>query len=842
MGMNKGTTIIGTLLLALAVWSVMTWPLPVRSFSGMPSASYTDSEHREQYMIPGDHLQFLYHLWLARDTFFGPTPLFHNMYEFNTGDDAERRAFSTYYLPFSLVFSLGSLAGMAAGWNLTALVALWITALFTFLLARRYTQNRALCWLAAALGILLPYRWFTLCGGSPTGLGMMWPPVIFYGLDRWVRDKSWTGALLAGAGIYLAGWSDSHVFFFSALAAPGWCAVAWLYHRDHLRPRRNEWLPYMLSALPLAFFAALVIGQAVGMRSGLEDTALHDGGRSLHEVALFSPHLDGLMSADHGADSLQLYLGWPLVVIGLIGLGFYGRAPHRRRWKLHAGLLVLLVGIAGIILLSAGPNNPVSPRLWTGTVKLIPPYSMIRQPGKIYVLMPVFLAMAVVLLYGAVPVKNSILAALACAAAGAILLGDYQRLVRPRICLLEKQQGAYAAVADNARMLNRRAHIMALPLWPGDSHWSSLYQYYVARYRLRMVNGYRPTARQRYVNEIYLPFESFNKGGYGDNQLDELLKRGVHYLVLHENAFPEKVSPFAAGYTLSALLEHPRLRLLKQDGPVWAFEILDASDPAAVRKTDWVYHCPSRLWQAGPGNAEAVEEMTDDSASGGKYIRIYGPEARIKLPPYPMVHTGSLRFLIRCRGAGALRASVPGITEAETPIAVESANWQWFPVPLPAYDGYRGLPLELTCAGGAADVDVILPASGEWTELKPGERIAIPAPCFFHAGYTDAEKNAIVFRPKHDPADVIFYGPKMPLPRGRYVMELEYHADAPSGAIFGELTRRYPGPSPGPVPLKNGAPAAFFYEQDRNIRAALDFRYGGDYPVTIYSVSIRRLE
>lgn len=841
--MKKTRHIVGTFLLALLVWGWMTYPLPRHAARAIPASSYTDDSDRMAYMIPGDHLQFLYHLWLAKDTFFGPTPWFHNLYEFNTGDDADRRAHNTYYLPFSLFFSLGSALGsQASGWNATAILSLWLTALFTFLLARRYTRSPALAGLAAAVSLLLPYRWFTLCGGSPTGLAMMWTPIVLYGLDRWVRDKSWTGSLLAGASIYFSGWSDSHVFFFTALSAPAWCLMAALYHRDRLMPDRTELKRYALSAIPLVIFFALIVLQVTGVKEGLEDTALNDVGRSLREITLFSPHLRGVLSADHGADSRQLYVGWLMILLLIGGAGAWTatrvkRKPFPVQQSIAAALLLL--GIVGMTLLSAGVHNPFGPRAWSALTKLIPPYGMIRQPAKIYVLLPVWLGLALTVLYSATLERRPRLAGLLCLLAGLLILADAQRLVRPRLCLLQHRQGAYEAVSRHAAAERRQARLLILPLWPGDAHWSSLYQYYVSLYRLRMMNGYRPTARRTYVENIYLPFESFNKGGYTDAQLDELIDRGVNYLMLHENAFPEKVSPFSVGTTLRALLMHPRLRPLGNDGPAWAFEILERP----LRKepmTLWDLHCPARLWQGESLTHTAAEIADDPPASGGRYLRMAETGAAAELPPYPMPYMDDLRYSIRVRGEGELAIDWFTNGVKETRMRIDSTDWTWEEARAPEFEGYRGLPLRWTLENGSADIDIAIPAAGPRMKMLPGERLVVPAPCFFHAGYTDLQDLSVVLRPRHDPPDVIFYGPKWPLPAGRYRMELAYKSPAPEGALLGWLDRRYPGPGDGPAEVRQGEPAVFVYEQDRNIRAALDFRYSGAAPIRIHHIIIER--
>jgi hypothetical protein len=83
-----------------------------------------------------------------------------------------------------------------------------------------------------------------------------------------------------------------------------------------------------------------------------------------------------------------------------------------------------------------------------------------------------------------------------------------------------------------------------------------------------------------YVDRVFRAFETITQGDLTDAQLEALAGYGVTTIILHEDLFPEKVSPCSVGTTLRRLLAHPRLRLLRQDGPVWAFSIL--SEPRAV--------------------------------------------------------------------------------------------------------------------------------------------------------------------------------------------------------------------------------------------------------------------
>ena len=164
---------------SLLLMVVFSWPLARYARTGIAHTAFNLAPGEPMSMVPGDHLQFLYHLWLAQDTFAGHTPAFHNLYEFNTGDDAGRRDVTPYYLPFSAFFAAASIPfGQAAGWNFAGWMSLWLTGLFAWALARRYAPTETAAGLLALIPLAFPYTWVNLLSGSPTGLALMWVPEI----------------------------------------------------------------------------------------------------------------------------------------------------------------------------------------------------------------------------------------------------------------------------------------------------------------------------------------------------------------------------------------------------------------------------------------------------------------------------------------------------------------------------------------------------------------------------------------------------------------------------------------------------------------------------------------
>src|ERR1035437_4132694 len=299
----------------LGVWLLVSWPLPRYVGAGIPAAAHREAADIQR-MIPGDHLQFMYYCWLAGDMVAGKTPLFFNLYEFNTGNDRERFEPYAYYIPFSLIYAAGAwLGGRAFGWNLTGFIALWLTYLLTWLLVRRWTRSEWVAAVAALLGIVLPFRWINLFGGSPAGFAMAWIPAIMLGVDLAVREDRVKGGILAGTALLLASWGDSHVFFFGILALPVWGVVAFAGRTDFQWRQGASYRRLGLALLPVGLFAVAALLFPVLMKglyrvvTGLAPVAHAIGPRTFREVMLFAPDWQGFFGTNTQGASAHIYLG-----------------------------------------------------------------------------------------------------------------------------------------------------------------------------------------------------------------------------------------------------------------------------------------------------------------------------------------------------------------------------------------------------------------------------------------------------------------------------------------------------------------------------------------------------
>jgi len=836
------------LLVTVVVWAVFTWPLPRHLTTAIPFSAQLEKQEHISSMDPGDHLQYLYYLKLVTDMVTGDSPWMYNLYEFNTGDDAERYEPDPYYVPFSLLFALIAQAGnLALAWNLTGLISLWLTYWITWKLVRRYTDNE---WLAAAASIMtfaLPVRWANLLGGSPMGLAMLWTPVMMYGLDIAVRDGKWRGGVVAGVSILLALWTDMHTFFFISLAAPAWCVVAFIKKENFEWGRFVSYRQLAIALLPVPLFLAA----ALGIRHlHTHDTSLvAEESRKWAEAALFSPFPVGLFEHAQGITG-HVFIGYGVITLIAAGLiAILAALMFREKRKLVTReilvLLVLTVGIVVLIFLALGAHGPNGGKAFDLARKYIPFYSMIRQSGKIYTLMPPILAVMSVVVFRLLWISAgrwiSIGFWTACSAW--ILVNGYLH-VGVGLTWFNSQQGAYAAVAQHAKTNDLRPGAIMIPLWPGDTHYTSVYQVFALEYNLRMVNGYSPMVTSAYKQEIYYPFVSINQGVLNEKQLDDLLARGIHYVILHQNLFPEQVSPFPVGYTIRNLLNNPRLEFLKQDERVWSFRILESpSSQASTVTSDEIYGSSIRKEVELYARSSSVQS-NDTSAGGLAYASFEGTNGWVYIEPFMVAKTHELAWSLRARGQGTLRLLTGTLDGPAIDVPVASTDWQWYRIPIEQKLEIEPCGIKIEPLSGKVDVDTLVLVGGLWESPAPGETIEFKASQFFHGGFMNYEAGTVLLEQHEDPIALIFYGPKLLFDAGVYEVELFFTSEASPGTDLGIINLEQDDPTGRGIPVNvvAGQPARGQVERHDNLPFKIVFVYHANADMQLERVVFHRIK
>ena len=560
------------------LWACMTRPLILNFDSaipcnGLPFRLRPQDEGNVTELVPGDHVQLLYHFWLCRDMLAGKTPAFSNVYEFNTGDDASRRQFDTRYIPFSLVFSaVSSVAGNATGWNVTGLFAALVGLFGFFALARRFVKSPAVAFAIAVVSSSVPYRWVSILGGSPTGFAMTIVPWFLFGIDKAVRDKRVSGGFIAGISLLFCYCSDLHAFFFSTLFAPFWLCFSLLADDKPEQSRKKQLASAFRALLPTAAFFIVVLVLAKATASDLDRSSM-SGGRELEELRVFSPVFEGLYRWHRLGYSNTFFIGAGLAVLIVFAHIFFafsiiGKTEiGRRRLCFMVGLIDLAA--VTVVVLALGTNGPFDGLPVRLARKCIPKYDMIRQPLKIFCVLPPTLCVMLSLLCrkiaGAHFAVKSVAAVLA-----AITVGEHMMWVSPSLCRLPDGFDAYHVASAYARQ-NGISNPLAIciPFFEGGAHYSSIYEYGAMDSRIRLVNGYAPNAPEGFQKNIYEKLASINSGELTGEQLKILVAMGVDFIIYHDPFLFSKIRHFTTPQTLPVLRANQLLKeIYSKDGIV----------------------------------------------------------------------------------------------------------------------------------------------------------------------------------------------------------------------------------------------------------------------------------
>lgn len=749
---------LAVLCLGLAAWTLATWPLPRRFAEAIPiRPAHAPSEQALLPFTPADAAQLLFHFWLGGETLSGRIPPMTNPYEFNVYGGNGDAAGDLHYLPFSLVANaVAPLAGPAAGYNAAALASYLLAVLFLALLARAVSKNNAAALAASLVAATLPASFIPLLHGSPTGFALAFPPAVAWGLARAVRTGRGRYAFAAGIA-YLASYlEDLHVFYFVSLALPFFVLLPQTAFPPH-PPFRSQ----VRALWPFAACVAATLAAAFALSArSLAKTTLA-GGRTFGEVTPYSLPPAGLFDP---AAASPLFLGTALAALAALALAFalllrrrYApQAPRAPWWP----VLLAAAAVAVLVLLANGAYGPFHGLPLRAARKLVPKFTMIRQPAKALCLLPTLTAVLFAGLLAplakraaATPAKMPraraavlplvrLLAAVLvlCAAFGGV------SVLSPVLSRIPETAPAYAAVVRDTPA-GEEPRALALPLWPGESHFSSAYEMGSMLSRVRLVNGYAPAPPAGYADDVFCRFEALNQGRAADEDLDALLALGVKHLILHTDAFPAKVSPWPPAATLRALWTNPRLESLADDGLTFAFRILETPDAeAAAARENWPgdFFFPFLHWKLAP------------AADG---------TARLPLRA-PVAEAPDLRFLVYDPDGGtALVHEADGAPEPTTPVE-GLPGWREGACRDPAH----GAKL----VGATAQTKEAFLAAGELPKLEPDGAYHFPPAMLWHAGRIAPGEPGVTFTPEENPAGQALFGPHFPLPAGIYEATLRY--------------------------------------------------------------------
>jgi hypothetical protein len=277
--------------------------------------------------------------------------------------------------------------------------------------------------------------------------------------------------------------------------------------------------------------------------------------------------------------------------------------------------------------------------------------------------------------------------------------------------VLPNENRAYTAVAARAHGTN----LLELPLWPGDSAYSSIYQYWATKTRVPMVNGYSATAPRDYVERVSRPLDSMNLGELTEAQHGLLDELRVWFITLHRDSYPPQVSMYPYRFALALMRENPNLRPVAADGGVYLFERTGGTYQSWTPSVRWL---PNVFYEAESLKLGAGAAVEDDDASARIAVEGEAADRPLLYGPYRPLPLGSYETRFRARGGGRVEVVTDlGRTELGT-AKVDVDAWHEIPI---AFTLDRPRTIEFRAWGQGSrdrrlDVDWVL-----LHRLSPGE-------------------------------------------------------------------------------------------------------------------------
>lgn len=410
--------------------------------------------------------------------------------------------------------------------------------------------------------------------------------------------------------------------------------------------RKNSVFPI----IPLIFSMGLIVVWIISSKVKQVSSTIVGGGRTLRDVELFSSHLSDLFNS-----TSHVYLGIvPTILISYLLLTVFWYAVfYKKNEKIDdeaqlIRLFYLVVAFCCYVLALGVAFGKSS--LYILFYHYFPFFNFPRVSDRIMTMVLFAGAIAVAFSVKSIqrrftkPVAHILVISLLVIAMG-MQLKDYNVFKPMGITLLDRGQDIYTHVKENIG----DGLLLEIPLWPGDSHQSSLYQHYIMIDRVKRVNGYSPLVLNEYIETVVTPLSSINTGMLNRQQYEMLRKLKVKFVTVHdhENVFPKKVSAYGPITTVRRLMQSPYLELVDMENfmhfktsdwrnkDIYLFKVKENVPVEADKKqNDWYdmpyfYGVNSRLHQQ-TGDVVEDKEISKQvfEAIEGKHkpgFLVYGP-------------------------------------------------------------------------------------------------------------------------------------------------------------------------------------------------------------------------
>ncbi len=630
-----------------------------------------------------------------------------------------------------------------------------------------------------------------------------------YAVQLWL-DVPHLGKLLVAALLVWGAW----------LALP----ALWRARRWPGLPR-GAWPPLIALGIGWGLGAAAMLVQ----KARVLDASIASQGRSLGEVRLFAPHLADLFRISPAHSEQVVYLG--LVTLVLAGMGLLLLALGRRGEGLRAPV-ALWAGLGALAaLLCLGPNLPQLP-LYAWLYDHVPFFNYPRVPGRLVIFAVLFLGLLAgwtlkefARAWGNGPVAVAVIVM----AVSLAVAWDFWPARAPGLCLLPPPGPLAAAVQKQVPIgPNADQRLLGLPIWPGDSHQSSVYELLISQTRAKMVNGYSPQVPRAYVEQVFWPLYSLDFGLVTPAAEDTLarLKVGLVAFYEDEEVYTRKVCPFPPELARRRLVAGGRFQAQLQTGNVWllkprngaldnAAALAQVSPVTSWWDASWLPRTTGRLVEDRTASGWGL--LFEEAARVGGPLgpRLARPAGNVALaqagkdqpgwlaqgPGRPLPPGSYVARLRLRRGPGGPPGRVEAVDKASGRVLASQKldpnllppDQAWHEVALPfTLEGVRPLELRVWFSGqtdlaldaalinfaGMEKPQAYYPTSRLWRQA--GELVADPAA---------PSGLAVRARAGWTPPLYLMHGPQQTYPPGRYVARFRLASEGtpPAGALLAEL-------------------------------------------------------
>jgi len=640
--MKKLIRVILLIFIFFGLAVAFSYPLILNFNNTLPYTHIPAKGFELTYMMQGDHISLYYIYWLIKDYFVTPGQhLFYEPYMFTVTDMP--RPFEPRGLPSSILFLIFSIFGNITAYNCVVFLSFILAGTSTFCLAKKYLQNTPSAIISGIIFTISPFRISHLFGAHPTGFILFWIPFIIFLYEKLWETKKQIYGWVAAFSIFLMCMEEHHMGYYSAL----FTIIFWAYKFFLIEKKNIKCFLNFIFTLPPIFTGWILSASYMFyIKSVVISSSIAGKGRTLDEIKLYAPRIKDIFTRTNPDSEKYIYIGIFTAILLLIGLS--KKIINIKQKENYFPYIFYFFTFITTLLLSLGPNLPGIP-LYKICYKIIPFFYFPRSPARLY--MYTLIALSLLSGYGAKMVfesfKKQYLKYLFSFIIIICICADFYTSHIIGLTKMAQKNNTY----DYIQKSFLKNPVLEIPIWPGESSWTSIYQYYTTIYRIPLVNGYSPFVAQKYQDEIFWPLASVNMGMLNKEQYDLLKKLKVKFINLHEEAYPQKVSPFPFKVTLENFMRSPFLKFIIQDGPIYLFEVLDMPSQKPLNiytvpsKTGILYECeymPHRIGQP----------VKDKLASASMSLYAKGLQqepAHLCFGPWQLFPPGKYQILLRAK-------------------------------------------------------------------------------------------------------------------------------------------------------------------------------------------------